>query len=173
MSSARDAIDLPPTYIHGTLMNCSREVPTKAQVAKMPGLDQYADNFYDDVSNFKTVILIGRNCIKAQRQRQFTDSRNQTQIVTETPLGWCIMGKTAPTPQSKTYVSALKGKGKAPDHQMKESQNSRSRETSHKTQTQTTRDKERIWKIPTLPGLGLKNLSFPKQNGNTYHPPHR
>jgi len=154
-------------------MNCSREVPTKAQVAKMPGLDQYADKFYDDVSNFKTVILIGRNCIKAQRQRQFTDSRNQTQIVTETPLGWCIIGKTAPTPKSKVYASALNGKGKAPDHQLKDSQSSRSRETSHKTQTQTIGDKERIWKIPIPPGSDRKSFSLPKQNGNTYQPPHR
>ena len=100
----------------------------------MPGLEQFADKFYDDVAHLTTIILIGRNCIEAQRHRQFTDSRNRNQIATETPLGWCIMGRTAPAPKNQTYANALKNKGKAPDHQLKEHQNSRSRKIPASTQ---------------------------------------
>ena len=121
LNRSRKTIDLPPTYLHKTLVSSSREVPTKSQVAGMPGFADFAEHFYDDVSNLKTIMLIGRNCILAQRQKQFTDSRNRNQIVTETPPGWCIMGTVAPTPIGKSYASAVKSntKKRAPDHQLK------------------------------------------------------
>ena len=64
----------------------------------MPGFEHLAEEFLQDIADLKTVILIGRNCISAQQQKQFASPRNEHQIASETPLGWCIMG--SPPPQS-------------------------------------------------------------------------
>ena len=64
----------------------------------MPGFEHLADEFLQNIADLKTVILIGRNCISAQQQKQFASPRNEHQIASETPLGWCIMG--SPPPQS-------------------------------------------------------------------------
>ena len=68
----------------------------------MPGFEHLAEEFLQDCADLKTVILIGRNCILAQRQQQFTSSRNRHQIASETPLGWCIMGESPPASTQRT-----------------------------------------------------------------------
>ena len=64
----------------------------------MPGFEHLAEEFLKDIADLKTIILIGRNCISAQKQKQFASPRNTHQIASETPLGWCIMGSPPPQP---------------------------------------------------------------------------
>ena len=97
-----DKIDLPSTYLHKSFENLHHEVPTKSQVAEMPGMEHLAEGFLQDFADLKTVLLIGRNCIAAQKQKQFTSPRNRNQIASETPLGWCIMGQSPPRPTQNT-----------------------------------------------------------------------
>ena len=69
----------------------------------MPGFEHLANEFLQDLPGLKTIMLIGRDCILAQRQRQFTNNQNKHQIASETPLGWCIMGRSPPNPSQRTY----------------------------------------------------------------------
>ena len=71
----------------------------------MPGFEHLADKFPQDLADLRTVMLIGRDCIMAQRQRQFTSNQNKQQIASETPLGWCIMGRSTPDLPQHTYNS--------------------------------------------------------------------
>jgi len=173
LKGTQNKINLPPTYLHKTLVNASQEVPTRRQVAGMPGFEHFADKFYDDVSNLKTIMLIGRNCILAQRQRQFTNSRNQNQIATETPLGWCIMGKSAPIAMNRSYADATKGatRQKAPDHRMRESQTVRPREPQQGTQTRKPVDKKQTRGSTVFVHSGLKNTVPTKSPRQTQEGP--
>merc|ERR1712082_405946 len=89
-----DKIELPSAYLQKSFEDLHPDVPTKSQVMEMPGMEHLAGEFLQECADLKTVLLIGRNCIAAQRQNQFTSSRNRHQIASETPLGWCIMGRS-------------------------------------------------------------------------------
>ena len=100
INEAWNKIDLPSTYLHKS-PNLRHEIPTQDQVAKMPGFEHLADEFLPNLKGLKTIMLIGRDCILAQRQRQFTNNQNKHQIAAETPLGWCIMGRSPPNPSQR------------------------------------------------------------------------
>ena len=70
----------------------------------MPGFEHLAEEFLQDLTELKTMILIGRNCIPAQKQQQFTSPRNGNQIASKTPLGWCIIGESPPDLTSQIYT---------------------------------------------------------------------
>ena len=64
LNQAWNRIDLPSTYLHKP-PNPRNEVPTKDQVAKMPGFEHLADEFLQNLAGLKTIMLIGRDCILA------------------------------------------------------------------------------------------------------------
>jgi len=105
INQAWDRIDLPSTYVKAAFSQLRPEVPTSSQVANLPGFEHLAEEFLPNLADLNTVILIGRNCIAAQKQKQFTSSRNEHQIASETPLGWCIMGKPPYRSIQRTYNS--------------------------------------------------------------------
>ena len=88
----RHRIEMPDTYLHRSLDNFQSEVPTRGQVRQMRGLEHLADKFLNNHTDLKPIMLIGRDCIRAQRQYQ-TVSKDGRLIASETPLGWCIMGQ--------------------------------------------------------------------------------
>ena len=96
--------DLPNTYLYNSL-DFPYEAPTRSQVARMPGFEHLANEFLQDLTDFKTILLIGRNCISAQLQSQFVSPRNEHQIASKTPLGWCIMGRSPPNKSQRIYDS--------------------------------------------------------------------
>ena len=84
----------------------------------MPGFEHLADEFLQDIADLRTVLLIGRNCISAQKQKQFASPQNKHQIASETPLGWCIMG----SPPSQPTQTTWKRQGKLQDRPLYQNQ---------------------------------------------------
>ena len=59
-------------------------------------MKEYSKYFPRKDSTWSTILLIGRDCVAAQRQEQFTSSQNQHQIIAKTPLGWTVIGSPPP-----------------------------------------------------------------------------
>ena len=90
------SITLPPTYIQNTLPNAIDQVPSRKAVASTPGFKHLADRFPAKDVNWPTLLLIGRDCVEAQHQKQIYSKQNKDIIATETPLGMTLIG----TPQA-------------------------------------------------------------------------
>merc|ERR1712074_178978 len=67
-------------------------IPTPEEVSSIPGLSHLAPNF-PIKQEWPTILLLGRDCMKAQPQTQLTWSKDKSQLAVKTPLGWVIMGK--------------------------------------------------------------------------------
>merc|ERR1712074_406872 len=76
MDSPEKEIRLPTTHIQHALPCSLREVPTQAEVAKMPGFEHLAHHFQNGERSWRTILLIGRDCATAQRQEQIVSDRN-------------------------------------------------------------------------------------------------
>ena len=96
LNNPKRKIQLPTTYIQNEIPSASQEVPTRREVAQMPGFEHLAPNFHYTDKGWSTILLIGRNCIEAQMQRQVSSPRNKSQLAAETPLGWVIIGPRSP-----------------------------------------------------------------------------
>ena len=103
------------TTIMNPLPNAIDDVPSPDDVANLPGLGRYAKHFPPKNPRWPTILLIGRDCIAAQQQEQFTDSQNQHQILAKTRLGWTAMGSPRP---SRTRWS--NGTNKQTDHRQED-----------------------------------------------------
>ena len=68
------------------------EVPSRTEVARIPGLKHLASKFHDKRTNWPTIILIGRDCIRAQRQKQIISTHDGHPIASDTPFGWVLIG---------------------------------------------------------------------------------
>ena len=64
------SITLPPTYIQNTLPSAIDQVPSRKAVASTPGFKHLADRFPAKDVNWPTLLLIGRDCVEAQHQKQ-------------------------------------------------------------------------------------------------------
>ncbi len=91
------------------LPNALQEIPTTEEVSAIPGLSHLSPKF-PTKQNWPTILLLGRDCMKAQQQSHLTWSEDESQLAVKTPLGWAIMGKPAlstrplrqiPTPKEK------------------------------------------------------------------------
>ena len=88
-------IQLPSTFIQREIPSASREVPTRDEVAQLPGFEHLAPYFHYPDKGWSTILLVGRDCIEAQRQRskyhwclkQTTRHSNQTVPLRITELG--------------------------------------------------------------------------------------
>ena len=76
------------------LPNAIQEIPTNEEVSSIPGLSHLSRKF-PTKKNWPTILLIGRDCMKAQQQSNLTWSEDESQLAVKTPLGWAIMGKPA------------------------------------------------------------------------------
>ena len=71
-----------------------QDIPTPEEVSSIPGLSHLAPKF-PKKQDWPTILLLGRDCMKAQTQGQYTWSKDEQQLATNTPLGWAIMGRPA------------------------------------------------------------------------------
>ena len=85
-------VPLPRTTILHQLPNSVDEVPSPDEVALFPGLEQYAVHFPQKDPSWETILVIGRDCMIAQMQEQYTSNRNSQYMVAKTPLWWVAMG---------------------------------------------------------------------------------
>ena len=76
------------------LPNAIQEIPTAEEVSSIPGLSHLSPKF-PTKQNWPTILLIGRDCMKAQQQSNLTWSKDESRLAVKTPLGWAIMGKPA------------------------------------------------------------------------------
>ena len=74
---------LPSTYVYKSLPNASNEVALRENVAEIPGLRHLAQEFHEKKDEWPTVILIGRDCVWAQRQEQTMPTCRGTPVCTE------------------------------------------------------------------------------------------
>ena len=86
-------ISLPPTYIYKPLPNAIDEIPAPADVAEIAGLEDLASKFHNKNNEWRTIIIIGRDCIRAQTQEQTRFATDGTPMATKTPFGWTLIGE--------------------------------------------------------------------------------
>ena len=77
-----------------SIPNVLGDVPMPQEVLRIPGLSHLADKF-PIKKEWPTLILIGRDCIPAQRHTNTALSEDKCQLAVQTPLGWTIIGKPA------------------------------------------------------------------------------
>ena len=134
----RHRMEMPETYLHRSLDNFQLEVPTRDQVRQMHGLEHLADKFLNNHTDLKPIMLIGRDCIRAQRQYQ-TVSKDGRLIASETPLGWCIMGQNPNHPPHNNPM----GRTSPPSNQYRKRRSAeainRRRTDRHRQEGQTSR----------------------------------
>ena len=84
-------IKLPPALIQKAIPSVLHEIPNPELIAKIPEFAYLAPNF-PQKKKWSTLVLIGRDCPLAQRQQQFLPSSEKSPIITQTPLGWAMIG---------------------------------------------------------------------------------
>ena len=119
-------IELPPTYVNNNIPPALGEIPTPETVASIPEFAHLAQKF-PNKKDWSTIALIGRDCTPAQEQKQLLRQTGQSPIITQTPLGWALIGPipdptpakftpppinilTETTPQQKESDSIIAGK---------------------------------------------------------------
>ena len=87
-------ITLPPAIMQNKIPEAWNQVPSREEVANTKGYEQFAEHFLDKKcwGKVPTLVLIGRDCMPAQLQKQFYSEDNPSQIIAQTPLGWVLMG---------------------------------------------------------------------------------
>ena len=82
-----------PKCMEGRIASVEEEVASYEDVKRMePHLAQYCDNFPPQ-KQWKTIILLGRDCPWAMRQTTVNNpEKDMDLIVAETPLGWTLTG---------------------------------------------------------------------------------
>ena len=87
-------ITLPPAIMQNKIPEAWNQVPSREEVANTRGYEQFAEHFLDKKcwGKVPTLVLIGRDCMPAQLQKQFYSEDNPSQIIAQTPLGWVLMG---------------------------------------------------------------------------------
>ena len=88
-------IKLPPALIQKAIPSVLHEIPNPELIAKIPEFAYLAPNF-PQKKKWSTLVLIGRDCPLAQRQQQFLPSSEKSPIITQTPLGWAMIGQLSP-----------------------------------------------------------------------------
>ena len=100
-------IPLPSAYIYKSLPDAINEVPSKETIASIPGLQHLADQFTPK-ENWQTIVLIGRDCTRAQIQKNMTFSNDKRQIASQTPFGWVLIGEsTVPTSSRVNWTASV------------------------------------------------------------------
>ena len=89
-------ITLPACIESKTIPDSLDEIPDREDVRKIPGLEHLAERFPKKDGNWKTVLLLGRNCIEVMGEKQAVNSRNGAPRAVHTPLGWALIGVDAP-----------------------------------------------------------------------------
>ena len=102
------SIDLPPSVKQNKIPEAWDQVPCKKDVEKTRGFTEYAPCFpeKDRSKNvLPSFILVGRDCMAAQKQEQFFSDENPAQIVAKTPLGYALVGSPDPNAPKEIAVS--------------------------------------------------------------------
>ena len=80
-------ITLPPATMQNKIPEAWDQVPTRQEVANTKGYERFAEYFLDKKMKLPTLVLIGRDCMPAQLQKQFYGEDNPSQMIVRTPLG--------------------------------------------------------------------------------------
>ena len=81
-------IELPPSVMQNPIPNAWNQIPSPADVASKEGFSHLAGYFPEKDPIWPTLLLIGRDCIKAQWQKKYhAKGGNLTQMAVKTPLG--------------------------------------------------------------------------------------
>ena len=93
------SIALPSSVMQNKIPDAWDQIPSRKDVENTHGFAKFAPYFpeKDRSKNYwPTIILIGRDCMAAQKQDQFYSDDNRDQIVVKTPLGYALVGSPDP-----------------------------------------------------------------------------
>ena len=68
------------------LLNVIHDIPTPSEVSSIPGLSHLSSKF-PTKQNWPTILLLGRDCMRAQVITQQVPSRDKNQLAVKNPLG--------------------------------------------------------------------------------------
>ena len=83
---------LGPCYVCPDLPDAIDEVPSREKVQSTPHLKHLAADFPRKSDDWKTLILIGRDCMRAQVQKQHEMEGSHRIMASKTPFGWVLIG---------------------------------------------------------------------------------
>jgi hypothetical protein len=73
-------------------LDAIREIPSPETVSKIPTLQHLSGKFPRIDPNWRTLLLVGRDCKKAMSFTRFIEGNESTPHAMETPLGWSLIG---------------------------------------------------------------------------------
>ena len=79
-------ISLPTAIMQNKIPDASDQVPSRKEVQETPGYAEYAPHFQENIEGLPTIALIGRDCMRAQLQKQYSSPENPDQLISRTPL---------------------------------------------------------------------------------------
>ena len=71
------------------------DIPSPDEVRAMQEFEEFAERFPVKDPNWTTLLLVGRDCMRAQVPEEFFMNKEKTAAVIKTPLGWTVVGRVS------------------------------------------------------------------------------
>ena len=85
-------IILPLVIMQNDITDASNQIPSRKEVKVTPTTDHFCKEFQENEERWETIVLVGRDCIETQWQKQYRSDENSLQLVAKTPLVCTLVG---------------------------------------------------------------------------------